>query len=94
MPTKERKPKESVSIVVRKDIGRGIVKYLRLPRIKVRKVHSFLKHVWYRIPQIPGMWIQVVLIISAILYRGFRRPESGMKGRCFLPWQMGVGFQL
>jgi len=35
LPTKERKPKESVSIVVRKDIGRGIVQYLRLPRIRV-----------------------------------------------------------
>ena len=38
LPTRERKrstPKESVSIVVRKVIGRGIVQYLELPRIRV-----------------------------------------------------------
>ena len=63
---KERNSKENVSIVVRKDIGRGIVQYLRLPRMRVRKINSFLKYVWYRIPLIPGVWIQVVLIISAI----------------------------
>ena len=32
---KERRSKENVSIVVRKDIGRGIVQYSRLPRIRV-----------------------------------------------------------
>ena len=43
--TKERKSKESVSIVVRKDIGRGIVQNLELPIIRVRKLHSSLKYV-------------------------------------------------
>ena len=41
---KRSTPKESVSIVARKVIGRGIVQYLELPRIKVWKVHSFLKY--------------------------------------------------
>ena len=42
---KRSTPKESVSIVVRKVIGKGIVQNSELPIISVRKVHSFLKYV-------------------------------------------------
>ena len=41
----ERRSKENVSIVVRKDIGREIVQNSRLPIIRVWKVHSSLKYV-------------------------------------------------
>ena len=42
---KGKKIKGKCFIVVRKDFGKGIVQYLRLPRIKVWKIHSSLKYV-------------------------------------------------
>ena len=42
----------------------------------------------------PGVWIQVLLTIFAILCRVSKRPESRMKGNYFLLWLMGAGFQL
>ena len=43
---------------------------------------------------IPGVCIQVLLTIFAILCRVSKRPESRMKGNYFLLWLMGAGFQL
>ena len=37
---------------------------------------SFLLEICYKIPRIPGVWIQVVLTISTILCKGSRRPKS------------------
>ena len=43
-----------------------------------------MKYVWYRIPWIPGVWIQVVLIISKIPCRGFQDTRKLKEGELFL----------
>ena len=43
-----------------------------------------MKYVWYRIPWIPGVWIQVVLIISEIPCRGFQDTRKLKEGELFL----------